>query len=154
MVITKNSHVLGFRIGGSQIDVVRIIFQTSCPYFSILTRCIQAVVTVDNLIISAVRFSIGCTYTESFILISSGETETITISFSYVSAVIFTLILSSKVQTINQTKEVVVTISCNTSGATSHEHICLGPGIATEFWQNVSPRTDVVCYTVVTAVID
>ena len=86
--LLPNSHVLGFRIGGSQIDVVRIIFQTSCPYFSILTRCIQAVVTVDNLIISAVRFSIGCTYTESFILISSGETETITVSFSYVSAVI------------------------------------------------------------------
>lgn len=71
----------GFQNRWYQIDVVRIIFQTSCPYFSILTRSIQTVVTVDNLIISAIRFSIGCTYTESFILISSGETETITISF-------------------------------------------------------------------------
>ena len=47
----------------------------------------------------------GCTHAESFILISSGETETITIGFSYVSAVIFTLILSSKVQAIDQTKD-------------------------------------------------
>ena len=30
----------------------------------------------------------------------------------------------------------------------------MGPGIATEFWQNVGPCTDIVCYTVVTAIID
>ncbi|CUQ95613.1 hypothetical protein BBPAJBFB_004207 [Escherichia coli] len=158
-VISKYSHILGFRIGSGQVNVVSVIFQTCGPNFCIFTgsKYFRKNFPCINLSVGTIRFRISCTDTESFVFIGSRETEAITVTFSVVieiATIVFALVLSSKVQTINQTKEVVVTIGCNTSCTLSHEHVGLSPSVTTEFWQDVSPRTDVVCYTVVTAVID
>ena len=37
----QNGHILSFRICGSQIDIVRIIFQACSPYFRILPEALN-----------------------------------------------------------------------------------------------------------------
>ena len=104
--------------------------------------------------ISTVRFRIGSTYAEAFILVSRRQTETVAISFFVVVTVIFALVLSSKVQTFNQTEEVGVTIGCNAGSTLGHEYVGLGPGITTKLRQDVGPCADVVSYAVVTTVVE
>ncbi|MNS98074.1 hypothetical protein D3C72_1324290 [compost metagenome] len=72
------------------------------------------------------------------------------------TAVVFvlTLVLNSEVQTVNQTEEVVVTVSRNAVGTASHEVVGVGISIATELWQHICPAFYVVQYAVVTAVIE
>ena len=104
--------------------------------------------------VSTVRFRIGCTYAEAFVLIGSRQTEAVAVSFFVVATIVFTLVLQGKVQTFDQTEEVGVTVGCNASSTASHEDITLGPGIATELWQDVGPCADVVSYAVVTTVVE
>src|SRR5690606_31172284 len=67
-------------------------------------------------------------------------------------AAVFTLILQSKVQAVNQTKEVLVTVGRN-AVCTRLQEVVGTVGVAAEFWQNVGPGGHVVNYAVVTTVI-
>ena len=70
-----------------------------------------------------------------------------------VNAAVFTLILQSKVQAINQTEEVLVTVSCN-AVSTGLQEVVSTVGVAAEFWQYVSPGGDIVDNAVVTTVVE
>ena len=153
MTVTECCHVAGFRVSGCQVDVVRIVLQACSPYFCIFATCIQ-VTCSTNLTVSTVRFRVGRTRSKSVELIAGRQTPAVTVGFGDIGTVVFTLVLRCKVQTINQAKEVGVTVGCHAGGTASHKAIGLGPGIATELWQNVSPCADVVSNTVVTTVVE
>ena len=68
-------------------------------------------------------------------------------------AAVLTLILNSKVQTVNQTEEVGVTVGREAVTTLLHE-VIRTVGVAAEFWQNVGPGSYVVNNTVVTTVVD
>src|SRR5699024_5635515 len=113
--------------------------------------------------ISTIRFCIGCTNAKSFIIVSSRQTKAITIRFNYVTAfpvvhfcstIIFTLILQSKVQTINQAEEIIVTVGGYASSTLGHKYIGLSPGISTKLRQHVSPSANIISYTIVATIVD
>lgn len=61
-------------------------------------------------------------------------------------AAVFTLILQSKVQAVNQTEEIRVTVGCNAVSTGLQEVVrTVGVAVAAEFRQNVGP--DVTSYT-------
>ena len=163
-VITEDSHILSFRISCSQVNVICVIFQASSPYFSSFTRSIQRIFfSIGYLPISTIRFCIGCTNAKSFIIVSSRQTKAITIRFNYVTAfhvvhfcstIIFTLILQSKVQTINQAEEIIVTVGGYASSTLGHKYIGLSPGISTKLRQHVSPSANIISYTIVATIVD
>ena len=68
-------------------------------------------------------------------------------------AAVFTLILQSKVQAVNQTEEVRVTVGCHAVSARLQE-VVRTVGVAAEFRQNVSPGSYVVDNAVVTTVVE
>ncbi len=153
MTVTERRHVAGFRVGGCQVDVVRIVLQASSPDFCVFATGVQ-VACSTNLTVGTVRFRVGRTHTEAVEFIGRRQTPAVTVGFGDIVTVVFTLVLSSHVQAVNQTKEVGVTVGCNASGTAGHEAVSLRPGIATELWQNVSPRADVISHTVVTTVVE
>ncbi len=67
-------------------------------------------------------------------------------------AAVFTLILQSKVQAVNQTEEIRVTVGCN-AVSTGLQEVVRTVGVAAEFRQNVGPGRYVVYYAVVTTVV-
>ena len=69
------------------------------------------------------------------------------------STTVFTLILNSKIKTVNQTEEVGVTVGRETVTTLLHEVIRV-VGIATEFWQYVGPGSYVVDNAVVTTIVE
>ena len=119
------------------------------------------------LVIGAVRSRIRCAKVQAHAGVISGrETNTIAVlsgnfTVAIVGAVVAfsptiivsALVLQSKIQAINQTEEVGVTIGCKVIGTGVHEHVSLGVAIATEVWQHIGPRFNVVYDTVVTTVI-
>ena len=105
--ISDRRSVTGFTVVRCQVDVVRIIFQASSPNFSVLTVSFELTAVVV-LGVSTVRFRIGRTDAEAFVFISRRQTETVTVRFNVAATVVFALILSSKVQTFNQTEESVL----------------------------------------------
>ena len=64
-------------------------------------------------------------------------------------AAVFTLVLQSKVQAVNQTEEVRVTVGCN-AVSTGLQEVVRTVGVAAEFRQNVGPGSYVVNNAVVT----
>ena len=68
-------------------------------------------------------------------------------------ATVFTLILNGKVQAINQTEEVGVTVGREAVTTLLHEVVST-VSIAAEFWQDVGPGRYVVNYAVVTTVVE
>lgn len=68
-------------------------------------------------------------------------------------ATVFTLILQSKVQAVNQTEEIRVTVGCN-AVSTGLQEVVRTVGVAAEFRQNVGPGRYVVYYAVVTTVVE
>ena len=68
------------------------------------------------------------------------------------STTVFTLILNSKIKTVNQTEEVGVTVGRETVTTLLHEVIRI-VGITTEFWQYVGPRSNIVNNAVVTTIV-
>ena len=66
---------------------------------------------------------------------------------------VFTLVLNSKVQAVNQTEEVSVTVGREAVTTLLHE-VVRTVGVATEFWQYVGPGSYVVNNAVVTTVVE
>ena len=66
---------------------------------------------------------------------------------------VFTLVLNSKVQAVNQTEEVSVTVGREAVTTLLHE-VVRTVSVATEFWQYVGPGSYVVNYAVVTTIVD
>ncbi|MOA31001.1 hypothetical protein D3C78_1521320 [compost metagenome] len=109
------------------------------------------------MIIGTVGRSVCCTYADAFAdVISRRQAPAVAVLFLNVTAVVlvFTLVLNSEVQTVNQTEEVVVTVSRNAVGTASHEVVGVGVSIATELWQHICPAFHVVQYAIVTAVVE
>ena len=63
------------------------------------------------------------------------------------------MVLNSKVQTVNQTEEVGVTVGCVAITTLLHE-VVRAVSVATEFWQYVGPGSYVVNNAVVTTVVE
>ncbi len=73
--------------------------------------------------------------------------------FVSVSTFVSTLILQSKVQAINQTKEICITVGCQTVSTAVHKVISPGVGITAKYRQHIGPRFNVVHDAVITAII-
>lgn len=96
-------------------------------------------------------------------VISYGSTETVAVLFQSATTVVgcafaanaavFTLVLQSKVQAVNQTEEVRVTVGCN-AVSTGLQEVVRTVGVAAEFRQNVGPGSYVVNNAVVTTVVE
>jgi len=107
----------------------------------------------------------GCccrAYAEAFAqVIGQGAAEAVAVLFQQATtgvvftadAAVFTLVLQSKVQAINQTEEVLVTVGCN-AVTTGLQEVVGTVGVAAEFWQYVGPGGDVVDDAVVTTVVE
>ncbi len=74
-------------------------------------------------------------------------------SFSPLTLPFWPLVLNSKVQAINQTEEVSVTVGREAVTTLLHE-VVRTVSVATEFWQYVGPGSYVVNYAVVTTIVD
>ncbi|SSN10770.1 Uncharacterised protein [Klebsiella pneumoniae] len=68
--------------------------------------------------------------------------------------VVFTLILQSEVQTVNQTEEIGVTVGCDAVGTTGHVVVGIVPAVTAPFNQHIGCRFDVVDRAVVTAIVE
>ena len=73
--------------------------------------------------------------------------------FICVSTFVSTLILQRKVQAVDQTEEIVITVSCQTVSTTVHEVIGPGVRISTKYRQHIGPGFYVIHDAVITAVI-
>ena len=103
------------------------------------------------------------TDTEAFVIISDRSADTVAILTQSTTtivghafaayATIFALVLNSKVQTVNQTEEVGVTVGCVAITTLLHE-VVRAVSVATEFWQYVGPGSYVVNNAVVTTVVE
>ena len=103
------------------------------------------------------------TDTEAFVIISDRSADTVAIltqstttivSHAFAAyATVFALVLNSKVQTVNQTEEVGVTVGREAVTTLLHE-VVRTVGVATEFWQYVGPGSYVVNNAVVTTVVE
>ncbi len=137
----------------SPVNVVGVVFQTTGVGFSVVaTAFIQT-------ILIAVTFGVRVreTSTDAIIdVIGQRGTEAVTVLFQSATTVVgrrstfaadaavFTLILQSKVQAVNQTEEIRVTVGCN-AVSTGLQEVVRTVGVAAEFRQNVGP--DVTSYT-------
>lgn len=128
------------------VDVVSVVFQTTSVGFSTVASTDQASVVLIG------TFGAGncSTDTKAFIIVSNRTTNTVTVLLKYIitaisghtfamSTTVFTLILNSKIKTVNQTEEVGVTVGRETVTTLLHEVIRI-VGITTEFWQYVGPE--------------
>lgn len=145
---TYASCVVGLGVLSSQIDVVSVVFQTTSVGFS----TVASTDVISGVVLSISTFGAGncSTDTKAFIIVSNRTTNTVTVLLKYIitaisghtfamSTTVFTLILNSKIKTVNQTEEVGVTVGRETVTTLLHEVIRV-VGIATEFWQNVGPE--------------
>ena len=103
------------------------------------------------------------TDTEAFVIISdrtanavavlTQSTTTVVGHAFAIYATVFTLVLNSKVQAVNQTEEVSVTVGREAVTTLLHE-VVRTVSVATEFWQYVGPGSYVVNNAVVTTVVE
>lgn len=152
-IFIKGGYVQCFGVGGCQVDVVCIIFQISSLDFSVFICSIQ-VVCCFYLVVSMVRFCIGCIYVKIFVFICCGQIEIVVVRFVCVVMVVFVLVLCGEVQIFNQVKEVSVMVGGNISSMVSYEDVSLSSGIVIKFWQNVGLCVDVVSNVVVMIVVE
>ncbi len=118
-----------FGVGGRQIDIVRIIFQTSSPHFRILAQK-----HTGHWCRCAPDGQYGQTShrphprQKPFVLIRCGQTETVAVCFYFIVTIVLPRILRGKVQTFNQTEEIGVTVGGNAGEMLGHEYVKLrGP---------------------------
>ena len=144
----------------SQVDVVRVVFQTTGVGFSTVASTEAHVVLGTG----ALRAGHGSTNTEAFTQVISDRTAnaitvltqcfTTVVSLIFTAyATVFTLILNSEVQAINQAEEIAVTVGRKAVTTLLHE-VVRTVGVAAEFWQNVGPGSYIVNHTVVTTVVE
>lgn len=129
-----------------QVDVVSVVFQTTSVGFSTV-----AVTDVQRAVLIISTFGAGdrTTDTEAFVIISdrsanavavlTQSTTTVVGHAFAVYATVFTTVLNSKVQAVNQTKEVSVTVGREAVTTLLHE-VVRTVGVTTEFWQYVGPE--------------
>lgn len=128
-----------------RVDVVGVVFQTTGIGFSVVTT------TQYQLFWSSVRLE-GVSETSADAvpdIISYGGAEAVAVLFLSATTVVghvfaadaavFTTVLQGKVQAVNQTEEVRVTIGCN-AVSTGLQEVVGTVGVAAEFRQNVGPE--------------
>ena len=74
--------------------------------------------------------------------------------FVCVATFIITLVLQRKVQAVDQTEEIVITIGRQTVSTTVHEVIGPGVRISTKYRQHIGPGFNVIHDAVITAIIE
>ena len=137
---TYASCVVGLGVLSSQVDVVSVVFQTTSVGFSTV-----AVTDVSSGVLSISTFGAGdrTTDTETFVIISDRTadavavlTQCVTTVVSYATSkaftrwvAVFTLVLNSKVQAVNQTEEVSVTVGREAVTTLLHGRVC-GPALS------------------------
>lgn len=154
---TGAGRVVGLGVLSGQVDVVRVVFQTAGVGFSVVatTQCQLAVLVAKTF---GVRV---CETSADAIIDVIGQRSTVTVAVLFqggttvvgrrqsafaADAAVFTLILQSKVQAVNQTEEIRVTVGCNAVSTGLQEVVrTVGVAVAAEFRQNVGP--DVTSYT-------
>ncbi len=159
-ITAETGRVVGLGVLSCQVNVVRVVFQTTGVGFSVITTTFGQRV----LIISTFGVAVSETSADAVPdVISYGSTETVAVLFQSATTVVgcafaanaavFTLVLQSKVQAVNQTEEVRVTVGCN-AVSTGLQEVVRTVGVAAEFRQNVGPGSYVVNNAVVTTVIE
>ena len=123
------------------------------------------IINYVSTILSVSTFGAGhcSTDTEAFVIISdrtanavavlTQSTTTIVGHAFAIYATVFTLVLNSKVQAVNQTEEVGVTVGREAVTTLLHE-VVRTVGVTTEFWQYVGPGSYVINNAVVTTVVE
>ncbi len=151
---TYASCVVGLGVLSSRRDVVSVVFQTTSVGFStvastdvVTSYTIADVATI--LIISTFGAGNCSTDTEAFVIISdrtanavavlTQSTTTVVGHAFAIYATVFTPVLNSKVQAVNQTEEVSVTVGREAVTTLLHE-VVRTVSVATEFWQYVGPE--------------
>lgn len=144
---TYASCVVGLGVLSSRVDVVSIVFQTTSVGFSTV-----AVTDVSSgVVLSISTFGAGncSTDTEAFVIISDRTANAVAVLTQSITTVVghafaayatvFAPVLNSKVQAVNQTEEVSVTVGREAVTTLLHE-VVRAVSVATEFWQYVGPE--------------
>lgn len=146
---TCASCVVGLGVLSRQVNVVGVVFQTTGVGFSIVTT---AQSQLGILVAGTFRVGVRETCADAVPdIIGQRGTETVAVLFQSFTAVVgrrstftaytavFTLVLQSKVQAVNQTEEVRVTVGGN-AVSTRLQEVVGTVGVAAEFRQNVGPE--------------
>lgn len=151
---TGASCVVGLGVLRGQVDVVGVVFQTTGVGFSVVatTQCRNTILLVGTFGVrvretsaDAIPNIVGQRGAEAVAVLFAPTTTVVGRAFA-ADAAVFTLILQSKVQAVNQTEEIRVTVGCNAVSTGLQEVVrTVGVAVAAEFRQNVGP--DVTSYT-------
>ena len=171
-IITVWCHIAGFSIHHRQIDAIGIVFGTDGPRFSSFTASItRAVLACRFLFVSTIRRRVRRTQAQAGQVarevVGGRHTEAVAILETHIFMTIFraflvflsiltfirALILQRKIQTINQTKEIIITISRQTVSTAIHKVIGPGVRITAKYRQHIGPGFNVIHDAVITAVI-
>lgn len=142
--VARTGRVVSLSILCSQVDVVRVVFQTTG-----IGLCAIAFTVVARSVLVSSTFRTGDCRTDSeafaqivgqraavaITVLTQRVTTVVGLAFAACAAV-FTLVLQREVQTINQTEEVLVTVGREAVTTLLHE-VVRTVGIAAEFRQNV-----------------
>ena len=74
--------------------------------------------------------------------------------FVCVSTFVSTLVLQRKVQAVDQTEEVIITVGRHTVSTANHIVVGPGIGVATKYRQHIGPGFNVIHDAVITAIIE
>ena len=107
--ISDRRSVTGFTVVRCQVDVVRVVLQTSSPLFSFFTVAKR----LSFLQVGTVSCTISTNDTKAFVFVADRTANTVAVRTACSVTLVFTQVLNSEVQAINQTKEVGVTIGSN-----------------------------------------
>ena len=142
--------VTGFTVVRCQVDVVRVILQTSCPLFSFFTLTAE----FGFLGVGTVCCTVSTYDTKAFEFVADRATDAVAVgTLRNTSTFVFAQVLNGKVQAVNQTEEVGVTIGSNAAYTTNEEVIAVCR-VTAKLRQHIGVTQCVVNHTVVTTVVD
>ena len=142
--------VTGFTVVRCQVDVVRVILQTSCPLFSFFTLTAE----FGFLGVGTVCCTVSTYDTKAFEFVADRATDAVAVgTLRNTSTFVFAQVLNGKVQAVNQTEEVGVTIGSNAAYTTNEEVIAVCR-VTAKLRQHIGVTQCIINHTVVTAVIE
>ncbi len=167
VAVAIRRHVAGFGIGGGEIDIVSVIFQTGSPRIgAIAARDDRIATAIVDLFCGTIGAGVSGGRAKAHAeIVSGGQTEavavlgldTVTARGAFVAvAVVFiiALVLQREVKPFNHAEEIGVAIRRHTITTTHHVVVAVGIGVAAEHRQHIGPGFDVINHAIVTAVIE
>src|SRR5699024_11131072 len=103
--------------------------------------------------VGTVSGTISTNDTKAFEFVADRAANTVAVRTTCRVTLVFTQVLNSEIQTINQTKEVGVSVSCNAANTTYEEVIAVS-GVTTKLRQHIGITQGIINHAVVTTVIE